>query len=67
MIKENACGYIVPPNDPETFADALEQASEDRAGLRVMGDRALQLAQREFDRSVLADRWVAWVIRGERL
>ena len=65
MITENQCGFAVPPDSPEAFADALEQASGDRARLREMADNARRLAEREFDRHLLASRWVAWVTAGQ--
>jgi glycosyltransferase involved in cell wall biosynthesis len=61
MITLNQCGFAVPPNNPEAFADALEQASKDRVSLKVMGQRGYELAEREFNRALLSDRWVDWV------
>lgn len=61
LLRENGCGFAVPPVDPAAFADALEAAAADRAALRVMGEAALNLARREFDRQLLSTRWVAWV------
>ncbi|MFC5461620.1 glycosyltransferase family 4 protein [Massilia niabensis] len=58
MIDENRCGFSVPPDDPGAFADALERAADDRAALRPMGERGRALAEREFSRALLADRWV---------
>jgi glycosyltransferase involved in cell wall biosynthesis len=61
MIQDNACGFAVPPDDPAAFADALEQAAADRPALKFMGKRGRALAEREFDRALLANRWVDWV------
>lgn len=58
MIDENKCGFSVPPEHPVAFADALERAADDRAALRPMGERGRALAEREFSRALLADRWV---------
>jgi len=66
IIRKNDCGFVVPPDDCEAFADALEAAAADRVGLREKGNRAAVLAQREFDRIDLADKWVTWVIEGLR-
>lgn len=66
MIEENNCGFTVPPEEPEAFADALEAAAADRAGLEEKGMRAAALAERQFDRNLLADQWVAWVTEGDR-
>lgn len=61
MIAEHDCGFAVPPEDPAAFADALQRAADDRTSLGRMGENASRLARREFDRSKLADDWVAWV------
>lgn len=61
MIAENECGFIIPPENPEIFADALEQAAENRGELEDMGIKARYLAETKFDRHDLADKWVNWV------
>lgn len=61
MITESKCGFAVPPRDPHAFADALEAAAADRAQLALMGEKALKLARDQFDRRLLADRWVDWL------
>jgi glycosyltransferase involved in cell wall biosynthesis len=71
MIRDHRCGFAVPPDDPVAFADALEQAASDRAALQAMGRRGRALAEQEFDRAVLANRWVdtlehVWQAHGSR-
>lgn len=61
LITEQHCGFAVPPDDPRAFADALEKAASDRAVLKAMGRRSRELAEAQFDRIRLADRWVDWV------
>jgi glycosyltransferase involved in cell wall biosynthesis len=61
MISENSCGFAVIPDDAAAFADALEGAAADRNALKEMGQRGRKLAQDQFDRRLLADRWVEWV------
>lgn len=61
MITEHRCGFAVPPDNPVAFADALEQAAADRDALKAMGQRGRALAEIQFDRIKLADRWVDWV------
>ena len=65
MINEQRCGFAVSPNDPVAFADALVRAAEDRAGLKEMGARGRLLAINQFDRKLLTDRWVDWVMEGK--
>jgi glycosyltransferase involved in cell wall biosynthesis len=59
LITQNCCGLVVPPEDPISFANALEQASVDRNALRSMGARGRLMAQQLYERGVLAQRWVA--------
>lgn len=61
MINEKSCGFAVIPDDAEEFADALEGAAADRNALKEMGQRGRKLAQDQFDRRLLADRWVDWI------
>lgn len=62
MIIQNQCGFAVPPDNPVAFVDALEQAAASRPALEAMGQRGLTLAQKEFDRALLSNRWVDWVV-----
>ncbi|MCM8594244.1 glycosyltransferase family 4 protein [Accumulibacter sp.] len=61
LIRQHRCGYAVPPGNPAAFADALEHAAADREALKLMGARGRELAQGEFSRQMLADRWVDWL------
>ena len=61
MITKCECGFAVPPDNPVAFADALERASNDRPALKAMGRHGHALAANEFDRVLLADKWVDWV------
>ena len=68
LITDNDCGYAVPPDDAEAFADALEAAAVDRKALARKGQAALALSCGNFDRNKLGARWVDWVVgaSGER-
>jgi len=61
IIEQTQCGFAVQPNDPSAFADALEKAANQREALSTMGGRARLLAESQFDRKLLADKWVEWV------
>ena len=56
MIEKNDCGLQLDPRRPEALADALEQLADDPELCRRKGENARTLAEREFDRSKLADR-----------
>ncbi|EOK5732194.1 glycosyltransferase family 4 protein [Vibrio vulnificus] len=62
MIEALQCGFAVAPENPKAFANALEQAADDQEALAAMGEAARQLAERQFDRQMLADKWVEWVV-----
>lgn len=65
LIAKFDCGYAVPPDDPQAFADALEQAASNRDRLKLQGENALSLARDKFDRHRLADQWVNWVVASQ--
>ncbi len=55
-IEKNRCGLCLDPNKPAALADALVKLSRERDLCRQMGQNARALAEREFDRAVLADQ-----------
>lgn len=58
MINDNNCGFSVPPDDPNSFADALENAADNRTDLKIKGVNGKALAVEQFDRQILAGKWV---------
>ncbi|MCJ8191965.1 glycosyltransferase family 4 protein [Sphingomicrobium aestuariivivum] len=63
MIETHDAGLTVAPDDAAAFADALEAAANDRETLKRKGRNARALAESEFDRSALAQRWVDHVTK----
>jgi len=61
MINDNKCGYAIEPDNATAFADALINAADNKEVLPEMGDNAMALAKRDFNRHNLADKWVTWV------
>jgi glycosyltransferase involved in cell wall biosynthesis len=59
LIAEHRCGVVVPPGNAAAFADALQRLAADLAGRRTMGAAARALAEKEFARPILADRFIA--------
>lgn len=58
MIQEHRCGLVVPPENAESFADALEYLADHRDELPEMGRNARRLAEHRFDREDHADALV---------
>jgi len=60
-IQVHNCGFNVEPDNPKSFADALERAADNREMLVQMGANARNLAEREFDRAKLSMHFVDWL------
>lgn len=48
MVVQNETGYLVPPGDAASLADALERLVEDRAGRLAMGLKGFERVGRNF-------------------
>ena len=55
-VKRNGCGRSLDPSRPQALADAMQQLADQPELCRQMGRNARALAEREFDRRILADR-----------
>ncbi len=62
-IERNACGRSLAPDRPEALADALVELSQNPATCQEMGRNARALAEREFDRNLLATRLENLLVR----
>ena len=58
MIQENHCGVVVPPNNPEIFAQKLTELLDDSERCKEYGINARKLAEQEFNRVKLGDKFV---------
>ena len=58
LVSEQRCGWAVPAQDPEAFADALISAADDRKDSERRGEAAAALGTRMFARADLADKFV---------
>ncbi|KOR31357.1 glycosyltransferase [Achromatium sp. WMS2] len=67
MIKDEHCGFAIKPDDAAAFADALEYAADNRYILVKMGENAKNLAISKFDRKLLSNIWVNWVIGARKI
>lgn len=48
LVRDNACGVVVAPDNAEVFADAVQALEADQASRVAMGRAARLLAEREF-------------------
>ncbi len=58
MIEERDCGWVVPPDDPEAFADAVVWFRDHRDALPALGQRGRVLAEEQFSREILGRQFV---------
>lgn len=61
LITKEQCGFAVPPENPQAFADALIQAADHREQLKQMGENSQRVAQEQFNRSDLSQKFSNWV------
>lgn len=60
LIKENNCGIAIEPDNSQLFADTLIEMA-DNAPLEVYSKNARQLAEKEFDRELLGEKFVEFL------
>ena len=60
MINEYHCGIVVPPDNPEKFAEAIEWLADNPDDRKKMGDNAFVLSKK-FDRTELAEKFVGFL------
>ncbi len=64
IIREHKLGFAIEPDSPMAFANALQQAADQRVALLEMGQRSVALARGPLNREKLSAQWVAWVMAG---
>ena len=58
IIEKEQCGIAVPPEDSVAFADAVITLKDNTKERITMGKNSRILAEREFDRNILAARFI---------
>lgn len=61
MITTHQCGVAVSPGNPEAFADAMERLADNPELRETMRKNARMLAEADFPRDQLAERFVSWI------
>jgi glycosyltransferase involved in cell wall biosynthesis len=54
VIDDQKTGYLVPPNSPEKFAEAIFEAFSNMSRLKAMGEYAFQAAQQKYSWTQIA-------------
>jgi glycosyltransferase involved in cell wall biosynthesis len=67
LLEKNNCGFSCLAGDASKFADKIEYILANKELLKNMGRNAKQLAEKEFNRSLMSSYWVEWVFKGENL
>jgi len=58
IIEENNCGFSIPPDKPDVFADVLVYASNNEKKIESMGKKSMNLAVEVFNRKKLSNKFV---------
>lgn len=61
IITKYNCGIEVPPDNPLQFANSLIKLEKEKYKLEEMSVNSIKLANEQFNRILLANKWVAWV------
>ena len=62
LVEESGCGINVDPGNPRTFKEAIEKIAADRSFRNILASNARKLALNEFNRDVLAARYLQKLI-----
>jgi len=57
FILENKVGLVVPPEDPERFADAIRWMRAHPERIRALGEKGREVVGRHFDRTTVLERF----------
>jgi glycosyltransferase involved in cell wall biosynthesis len=66
LVEDNDAGVFVKPNDPADLARRVAELRDDPAAVERYGRNARTLAEREFDRELLAERALSVLVRAAR-
>tara|TARA_R110002153_G_scaffold41690_1_gene118823 strand:- start:3219 stop:4412 length:1194 start_codon:yes stop_codon:yes gene_type:complete len=61
LVEEHECGIFVDPESPQDFADKLLDLKESPQLLKKMGINSRKLAETEYDKSILCEKFASVV------
>lgn len=59
IVRTANCGIVVPPEDPEELASAVEQLADNHEVAEHLGNNGFNLVQREYCWSSIVRKWLA--------
>jgi lipopolysaccharide/colanic/teichoic acid biosynthesis glycosyltransferase len=59
LVEAAGCGLVTPPEDAAALRDAVEKLAADPAHARQLGENGRRYVQANFDREILAARFIA--------
>lgn len=61
VVREEACGVVVPPGDPQAIADTIRQLAASDAEVNQMGARAFAAYRNSYSLAAARERfWQSW-------
>lgn len=63
LVEREQVGVLVPPEEPQALAHAIERLADDAAGRQAMSVRARALAEREFSWTLIVGNWAKEIDR----
>jgi len=57
LARQHSVGLVATPADGANLARVVKQAADDRATVRMMGQRARRLAEERFDRRLVTRQY----------
>lgn len=58
MVEKNNCGFYVNPNRPEELVSKIKLLQADNELVKKMGQNSRMLAEKEYDKGILCNRYV---------
>jgi colanic acid biosynthesis glycosyl transferase WcaI len=61
IVRRIGCGRIVPPEDPQGFADAILSAFREREALPAEGERGRKFVEKDYSKEAIARKYDALI------
>lgn len=61
LITQHQCGLVALPDSPQSLAEQIVHLADNRFTTQSMGNNARQLAEEQFSRRVLGERFKEWI------